>query len=51
MPKEVTEPDNMAVNKTIKVVLRPEPSQDANVVRSLEEFERVLPDTVVRDKP
>ncbi len=41
----------MTINKTIEVVLRPELSQDINVVRSLEEFDYILLDTVVREEP
>ncbi len=40
----------MTINKTIKVVLRPELSQDVNVMRSLEEFDYILLDTVVREE-
>ena len=43
VPGEITEPDNMAINKTIEVILRPELSQDANIMNSLEEFDRILP--------
>ena len=40
----------MTIDKTIEVVLRPELSQDVNVVRSLKEFDRISLDTVVREE-
>ncbi len=50
-PEESQEPDDMTIDKTIEVVPRPELSQDVNVVRSLEEFDRISPDTVVGEEP
>jgi hypothetical protein len=51
VPGEITEPDDMTIDEIIEEVPRAEPSQDANIVKSLEEFDRILPDTVVREKP
>src|SRR6266536_3427808 len=50
-PEESQEPDDMTIDKTIEVVPRPELSQDVNVVRSLEELDRISPDTVVGEEP
>ena len=51
MPKEVSEVNNISINKTIKEVLRPKLSQKTNIVWSLEEFDYISPDTITRDKP
>ena len=50
VPEEISEADDMSVDETIEEVPRPELSK-TNVVRSLEEFDRISPDTVTGDKP
>jgi hypothetical protein len=41
MPEEITEPDDMTIDKTIKEIPRTKPSQNANIVKSLEEFDHI----------
>ena len=42
VPEEIAEADDMTINKTIEVIPRTEPFQsDANIVKSLEEFDRI----------
>ena len=48
---ETEEPDDMSIGDTIEVVPRPDLPEEANVVRSLEEFDRISPGTITGDKP
>ena len=50
MSKELSEVNNISINKTIKEVLRPELSK-TNIIWLLEEFNYISPDTITRDKP
>jgi len=53
MPKEITEPDkpdNIDMDKTIKVILRTKPSS-ANIIELLKEFKHILEKPQHRSMP
>ena len=41
----------MSVKETTKVIPRPDFLQEANVIRSLDEFDHILLETVTRERP
>ena len=47
MPREITELDNVSIDKEIKEIPRDKPSQDANIIKSLIKGKSIIKEAIV----